>query len=285
MISNLCLIGCGGALGALTAMTYGEKNARRAMWLFMFCPVTFFFSMPYTESLFMFVTLMAVLLARKKRYFAAVCFGALAANARMVGMTVAIPIFWEMLSDAWKRYAEKNSAARPVDGRFLKEACLCVLKVLPVLVGFGAYLLLNYSLHGNPFQFPIYQESNWSQKMGSLAYTIRYTLSNAISYQKWTYQYGTWIPQIIVIFGTIVLMIKQWRRLHPGDMAYALVYFYLSVAPTWLLSGTRYTAAMYALYPMLALLLKGKHFYAAMIAELALLAYMAVMGVNIGYVL
>lgn len=286
VVSNVSLFGCGAALGALTAMTWGVKNARRAVWLLMFCPLTFFFSMPYTESLFLLVTLLSVLMARKKRYGWAVFFGALAANARMVGMTAAIPIFWEMLHDAWQAYAaKKGDGARRRDAEFLRRACVCALRVLPVLLGFAAYLWLNYSLHGNPFQFLIYQKSNWSQEMGSLAGTIQYTLTNAISYHSWEYQYGVWIPQIVTIFAAIVLMAMQWRRQHPGDAAYALVYFYLSVSPTWLLSGTRYTAAMYALYPLLIGLLPGRKFWFGMAVELILLSYMAIMGVNIGYVL
>lgn len=285
-VSNLALLGCGAVLGLLTAERYDEKAAHRAMWLLMFCPVTFFFSMPYTESLFLLVSLIAVWMAVRKRYVLAVLFGALAANARMVGMTVAIPIFWEMVHDAWAAHVRLNGhEAKRTDAEFLKRVGLCVLKVLPVLAGLLAYFALNYSLHGNPFQFLIYQRENWHQEMGSLAGTIGYTLPNAISYKMRIVQFGVWIPQILTIFAMLILMAKQWRRQHPGDAAYALVYFYLSVAPTWLVSGTRYMGAMYALYPMLAMLLPRKRFAAAFVLELALMCYMTVIGVNIGYVL
>ena len=287
LISNAALVGSGWVLGRMVFETYGWSAAQRSLWLMMFCPVSFFFSMPYTESLFLLVTLLAVWMARRKRWVLAVFFGALAANTRSLGLAVAIPIFWEMLRDAWTAYAEAHGeAARRTDAEFLRRFAVCVLRVLPVSLGLLAYLLLNVQLHGNPFQFLIYQKENWSQQMGSLAETVRYTLVNAMTYSKKTYQLGVWIPQILTVFGGIALMTKQFRRQHPGDAAYGLVYFYLAVAPTWLLSGTRYIAAMYTLYPMLALLVRGRHgFRWLLLAEMALLAYMSAMGVIVGYVL
>ena len=180
LISNAALIGCGWVLTALVQETYGAKIARRALALFFFCPVTFFFSMPYTESVFLLTTLMAVWLARCGRFGWAVVCGALAANARMVGMATAIPIFWEMLRRAWDDYARRNVQARRTDGAFVKKALGCVLRVLPVSVGLLLYLALNWQLYRNPLQFLIFQRENWSQQMGSLANTVHYTLANAL---------------------------------------------------------------------------------------------------------
>ena len=286
LISNAALIGCGWVLTALVQETYGAKIARRTLALFFFCPVTFFFSMPYTESVFLLTTLMAVWLARRGRFGWAVVCGALAANARMVGMAAAIPIFWEMLRRAWDDYARRKADARRTDGAFVKRALGCVLRVLPVSVGLLLYLALNWQLYRNPLQFLIFQRENWSQQMGSLANTVHYTLANALVYDKLLYRLGVWIPQSLTLFGAIALMAATVRRQHPGDAAYALVYFYMSVSPTWLLSGTRYVAAMYALYPMLALLLRGKRGFAVLFGiEIILLVWMTILGISIGYVL
>lgn len=286
LISNAALIGCGWVLTALVQESYGAKIARRALALFFFCPVTFFFSMPYTESVFLLTTLLAVWLARRGRFGWAVVCGALAANARMVGMATAIPIFWEMLRRTWDDYARRNVHARRTDGAFVKRALGCVLRVLPVSVGLLLYLALNWQLYRNPLQFLIFQKENWSQQMGSLANTVHYTLANALVYDKLLYRLGVWIPQSLTLFGAIALMTATARRQHPGDAAYALVYFYMSVSPTWLLSGTRYVAAMYALYPMLALLPRRKRGFAILFGiEIILLVWMTILGINIGYVL
>ena len=111
---------------------------------------------------------------------------------------------------------------------------------------------------GSAFTFLRYQKEHWSQSFGSLYNTLRYTLVNAHSYGDAALQWGTWIPQAVSIVIVLVLLALTWRALSPGDGAYALVYLYIASAPTWLLSGTRYLGAMYALYPMLTLVTRRR---------------------------
>ena len=100
------------------------------------------------------------------------------------------------------------------------------------------------------------------------------------------YRLGTWIPELIAILAVIALAAGTLKRQHPGDAAYLAIAFYLSMSLAWLLSGVRYATGLYAIYPMLALLPRKKKTGAAMVLiSAALLAYMTVLGINIGYVL
>ena len=75
------------------------------------------------------------------------------------------------------------------------------------------------------------------------------------------------------------LLLWRRKRERVPDNAYLLVYHYVSYAPTWLLSGPRYTSAAYALYPMLARIPRRKWQFAVMLLiECALLAFMTVVG-------
>ena len=76
-----------------------------------------------------------------------------------------------------------------------------------------------------------------------------------------------------IVFGvlTLALFWAVWRRAYPGDMGYGLIYFYVSVAPTWLLSGPRYLTALYAVYPALAVLLRKKAAFALLAIAFGLL--------------
>ena len=94
--------------------------------------------------------------------------------------------------------------------------------------------------------------------MGSVGNTLRYTITNAFHYDGAGARQGIWIPQLVSIVLGFVVMLISVRRAHPADGAYALLYAWVSFSPTWLLSGPRYLMAMYALYPMLTLLLKGR---------------------------
>ena len=104
----------------------------------------------------------------------------------------------------------------------------------------------------------MHQREHWSQRFGSLYGSVRYTIDNAFDGSDWGQQFGIWVPQIASISLVIALMLSTVRRLRPGDATYALVYFYIALAPTWLLSGPRYLGAMYALYPMLALITRKR---------------------------
>ena len=229
----------------------------RAMWLVMLSPLTLFCSLPYTESVFLLSTLAAVYAARRGKFFWAVCFGALSANARMCGMATAVPIFYELL---------RQSPRKDV-----KHFLFSALKVLPVSLGLLAYLGLNWQVTGDPFRFLTYQSEHWSQNFGSLWNTVEYTARNALEFHLFSYRIGVWIPQLIAIFLTLALFWAVWRRAYPGDMGYGLIYFYVSVAPTWLLSGPRYLTALYAVYPALAVLFRKKAAFALLAIAFGLL--------------
>jgi hypothetical protein len=194
-------------------------------------------------------------------FFWAVAFGALSANARMLGMATAVPIFYEML--------------RAAKGGIFRRYALSALKVLPVALGLLAYLWLNDAVTGDPFRFMVYQSEHWSQNFGSLFNTVRYSFRYAVDFDPASYRIGTWIPQLIAIFGALAILIAAIRRMHPGDAGYAAIYLYAAVAPTWLLSGPRYLTAMYAIYPALAVLFRRRDAFGALFALSAILCAVA----------
>ena len=270
VVSNLALVGCGAAVFRLAEMDGGPELGRRAMLLLMFNPMAYFYSIPYTESAFLLLTLLAVLCARRRRFVPAVLLGAMAANTRIVGMAVAIPIFWEMLR------SEREAGEGRVSPR---RAALCVLKVLPVSAGLLLYLYGNARLHGNPTQFMVFQRENWYQQFGSMAYTFRYSLINALGYEDRLYRVGVWIPQALLLLAVPPLLLWRRGKERPGDAAYLLVFHYVSFAPTWLLSGPRYLSACYALYPLLARIPRSRRGFAALLAgQCALLIVMSILG-------
>ena len=77
----------------LTALELGsEPKARLAVMLIAFCPVAFFFSAVYSESLFLALSLGAVYRARQGRWLAASALGALGAAARNSGVMLVVPL-------------------------------------------------------------------------------------------------------------------------------------------------------------------------------------------------
>ncbi len=247
VLSNIFLLISCRALYALARPQLDDRGARDAVRALLLFPTSLYLSIPYSESIFLMLTLLSVLAARRRKIWLAVALGALAGASRIQGLIVTIPVFYEaMLLEARE--------GRPRPARLALRAG----QVSLIALGFVAYLALNWRISGNPFQFLIYQREHWSQTMGSLWNTLSYTLENALHYDGTGARLGIWIPQLAAIVMGLAVMCRTCRRAHPADGAYALVYAWISFSPTWLLSGPRYLMAMYALYPMLVLLARRR---------------------------
>lgn len=262
-LSNACLLVSGWALGRLTCLSQGARAARRALCYLMFCPLSLFLSLPFSESLFLMLTLLSVLCARNRRMGLALCLGALCSATRMLGLVCAVPIYLEWLCIA----RERSGGDRK---KYISRAAAYALLTFTVALGFLSYLLLNKAVTGDAFKFLQYQSEHWSQRFGSLANSLSYTLRNALTYDDLGTRLGTWIPQSVLMISVLALMAVTARRLHPGDGAYALIYFYVALSPTWLLSGSRYLMAMYPVYPMLALITRKRYQHALVMVILLL---------------
>lgn len=269
-VSAVCLFFAGWLLYLLVRIEYGDEAARRAVRYLMFNPLSFFLTMPYSESLFLLLTIAAVLLARRRHMLPALLVGALASATRMLGLLIAVPIYLEFLRIARERSGGNRK-------QYIARMALYALFTCTVALGFAAYLLLNKQVTGDPFQFLIYQREHWSQQFGSLYHTVSTTLSYLFRADiELGFKLGVWIPQAISIFLMILLLAVVAHKVRPGDGAYALLYTYVALAPTWLLSGPRYLMALYALYPMLTLITRRKWQDRAMMTGMILTGFYSV---------
>jgi hypothetical protein len=111
--------------------------ADTCVWAIALFPVAFFFHAPYTESLFLALTLGAVLAVRVGRVWTAGALGFLAALARTQGALLALPLGWELVR-------ERRRAGRSI-------APALVAAALPVLgtIAVGAYFRHVVGVHGS----------------------------------------------------------------------------------------------------------------------------------------
>ena len=256
LISNLALVGAGWAMYLLVQESQGQVAARRAVQLLMFSPLSVFFSVPYAESLFLFLTLLSVLLARRQGFIGAVVAGMFAAATRLVGILTIIPVFLEVLKyersvHLWPRHK----------ARCVARLALYTLLTAMISLGFVAYLLVNRFAMGDAAAFINVQLADWNQTFGSLANTLRYSIETALASQGQSPEWllGVWIPQSAAIILSVGLLLWLSPRMEPGDGLYAWVYLTLTFAPTWLLTGPRMALTMYSVYPMLTLLVSRRN--------------------------
>ncbi len=128
----------------LTALELGDERARICVMLLAFCPMAYFFSAVYTESLFLALSVGCIYQARRGRWALASVLGALAAASRNTGVVLIVPIVLLFLyGPRTDRSPPPLSAARGRLARLRPRYPLGreLAWVLLVPVGLAAYIL------------------------------------------------------------------------------------------------------------------------------------------------
>lgn len=251
IVSNVSFIASGVFLYLLTMDAYGRKLADISVFLYMFSMGAVFYSIPYTESLFVLLTAACVYFARKRRFWLALLMGALSAFTRLPGAVTAVCVFFEMVRSRLG-YIRRTPDLRERRKRAAKTMAVSFSKCLLILTGFLMYLLVNKIVTGDAFRFLEYQKNHWGQETGTIFNTAKYSIEYFFRpFVEW-YKMGVYFPQCIAIMFAVLLLICVRKDTHPADLAYAVVYLFVVLSPTMLISGPRYISAMYCLYPMTA---------------------------------
>src|ERR1700682_3859878 len=152
LIANAALLTAVILLRRLIALDFPPPSrvAERTVWLLLLCPMTFFHSAIYTESLFLMFSIGALLLARQGRWAAAGLMGALLTGTHGKGIFILVPLLWEALVAS--KHEQENA------GIFRSRWWLVILP--SGLVAFAAYLQFKFGdalafLHG---QLAFYRE-------------------------------------------------------------------------------------------------------------------------------
>lgn len=167
-VSLACLAGAVYLLHRLVALDFGREVAATTVTLLALSPVAFFLSAAYSESLFLVLSVGAVLAARNDRWWAAGALGALAACTRSAGVVLAVPLAlmylygprgagaWEACGGRVRRHgADAVRALRP---RF--PVCADALAVGLVPLGLFAYCGL-LALYGQDPLAPFAAQEVW----------------------------------------------------------------------------------------------------------------------------
>jgi Gpi18-like mannosyltransferase len=164
LISNALLLASCFLLWKLIIRDYGDKNvADRAVIFFLFCPVSFFFSTIYTESLFFFLMLAVLYLGTERRWIAAGCCGFLAALTRPVGILLVVALAAEFAPVLWKHRKIADKSA-PLLLQLPPSMPSFFASVLLTLSGLGVYALYLAHRFNNPFQF-LEAEKHWNRHL------------------------------------------------------------------------------------------------------------------------
>lgn len=150
------------------ALGYDDSTARRTIFYLAAFPASYFFSMPFTEPLFVFLTVASFYAARRERWWVAGLTGMLASATRLTG----IFLFSALLILSWQMY--RSLPVRKVLG------------VLLIPLGLFAYMVFSWWNTGDALAFKHASEA-WQRKpsfffLGAL---IRYLIHPHTVAEAW----------------------------------------------------------------------------------------------------
>jgi Mannosyltransferase (PIG-V) len=278
----------------LAALELDSQIARASVMVVAFCPMAYFFSAVYSESLFLALSLGCVLQARQGRWAWAGALGALGAASRNSGITLFVPIVLLFLYGPRADRAADGLRQRRALGFLLPRhpitPAICWAALVPV--GLGAYLGWLALKTGDGLA-PFHVQHVWYRHFagpfggawdGAVAAWdgLRQLLHGPPPPIYFTKAGGdplTVAGQNLVLFGFLVLgaiaLVGAFRRLPVAYGAYALVALAIPlsypVGPQPLASLPRYEVVLFPLFMWGAQWIERRGLTTAAIASLAVL--------------
>ena len=243
ILSNTCL---GAACVLLYRLFCMDMDADSAGWgivFLCFSPLSFFLSIPYTESLYLLLTVCFFYSARKGQWLWAGIAGYLAALSRNFGILLLVPVTVFAI-EKWRRGDKKGW--RGLAG------CLVLIPA-----GLFTYLAVNKLITGDWWTFMDYQKEHWSNTFGFFGVNFMHHVGRFF-YDNWNNIITVFLPNVIAFVCSLGLLAYGVGKLPGAYMAYGIAYLVVAYSPTWLLSGGRYMLVLFPLWGILALAVKGK---------------------------
>lgn len=206
VVSNLAFLAALVVTYLLTDLEYGERRAQATVVLLAFFPTSYFFLMPYSESLFLVLAVSAFWFARRGSWVGAGIAGALAALTRSVGIALAPALAIEALH----RRAEGRGRAWPG-----------LLAAVATAGGTLAYLGW-WELRAGDALAPLHTQQGWERGFSWPWATVWEATRAAFSYVGDT-NGGYWLLDWLIVIPFLAAAAYAVARYRPSYGVYVLV--------------------------------------------------------------
>ncbi len=234
VLSNLCLLAALFLLHRLCGLFgLGGGDADRCVFYAAFFPLSYFYSVPMTESLFLLVTLGSFYAARRGRWWAAAGLGALASATRVTGVLL-LPalavLFWQQHRRGanWRR----------------REA----LAPLLVPAGLLSFMLYLFELTGNALAFKDVLVTWGRRPAFFLTPLLDYLRDPSLLVSLWDLRALNFASSLAVLVCGAILL----RRREYALGTYALLSAFVALSSGLLQSQARYAMVVFPVFMVLA---------------------------------
>ncbi len=225
LISNLAIFGAVIAFYNLLLFKYPPQIAQKAVWFLLIFPTSFFLTAIYTESLFLFLSILCFYFAFKEKWKMAGVMGFLASFTRITGFLLFFPILWE--------FFRKNRKLSPQAGW-----------IALTLLGPLTFFIYHWRKFSDFFLF-FRVEAVWGRSFFTLNWEHFKLLTDPA-------RVNLFLDFSILVF-VILSIIYIWKRISKPYALYMGLTLIPPLATGTLMSINRYVLTLFPLYILTAL--------------------------------
>jgi hypothetical protein len=253
VVSHVCLLVALIFLYLLTELEFGAAAAQRTVFYLAVFPTAFFFSMVYTESVFLLFSVATFYFARRHMWAWAAVMGAITSASRIVGVVVwaCVMLEWLRLHN-WTLFRIHKREAWAGLWNGLRRDLFSLILIMCIPLGLISYMVFLYTRFGDPIAFWTAQ-SAWGRGTRGLFGSIFRDLNGLLS-QNWGTGEIWWnsLLNLIGLFVTLAMVPFIWRRLGASFALHTLLGVLIPAA-----SGTgsliRYMVVLFPMFMMFGL--------------------------------
>lgn len=263
------------------SVRWDEAAARRTVLLLAFFPTGFFLMAGYTEALFLALSLAVFTEIRRKRWWMAGVWGALATLTRLQGVFLVLPLVWEGFCMLRDRLAGKGIKELLPVCRKDREIRSLVGAAVLITVTLAGYFCITHFVMGAPWPWQL-QTMYWQHRYGWPWEGLVNFLTFILKRDYPAINVSMFLDAFLLLLLAAILTYK-WKELPFSYILYSAV---MLVFPTILLTGvsftmvsiSRYLLAVFPAFIALALTLQRRPLYLAwlglfMVSQFVLLFY------------
>jgi Mannosyltransferase (PIG-V) len=291
LAAGLIVSGIASAIAAillrrLVQLDYPGSVAMRSVWFFLIFPTAYFLHVGYSEGLFLALALACILAARVERWWSAGVLGAFCWMTRAAGVVLVPTLAVEATQQYWGRRKScsygavwprgsnqvANASAQrggySASGRSPRNWQWLWIAIVPT--GFVVYLLVNWSVSGDPFAFVQTRKLSFEQSFASPLAGIRQAIWVHYPTSREAEMVGT--QELFFVALGFVCTIISWIKLRPVYAMWMTGSWILSASVSFFRSMPRYTLTMFPIFILFALLGRNR-FWAGVLTVWSLLLF------------
>lgn len=219
----------------LVALDFSEKIARYSVIALAIFPTSYFFNLPYTESLFLLIFSVAMYAARKEKWIIAGLFAGLAVVARPFGFLILPAILTE-----WFLAKNRNIKYLPII-------------IVPTIVAGISYLSLNSITFGNFFEFQKILAVHWQKQFISPIAGVIDSWQRATAGGLTNYVIMVGWAEALTITTSWILIPFAFKYLRKSWALFYILSILLFSSTSFILSTPRYLLSIPPLFVLIGL--------------------------------